>query len=161
MPSRHRRFARARGARIARRRAAGPSSRIAARPIVVDVLTLSGTGDAGTQINGALATAVTGVSAYAFVDDSIYAEVGTYRSLSPAMQIKFGEGAGNDIGKLDDSIDPLIESDYQTVTPVTKIKLLKNVFNDAKVICVNDGDEMIGVITKIDLIDYLATRRAA
>ena len=65
---------------------------------------VSGTGDAATQVNGALATGVTGVSGYAFVNDSIYAEVGTYRSLSPAMQIKFGEGAGNDIGKLDDSI---------------------------------------------------------
>ena len=65
---------------------------------------VSGTGDAATQINGALSTAVTGVSGYAFINDSIYAEVGTYRSLSPAMQIKFGEGVGNDIGKVDDSI---------------------------------------------------------
>ena len=64
-------------------------------------------------------------------------------------------------GKLDDVIDPLIEADYQTVTPATKIKLLKNVFNDAKVLCVKDGDEMVGVITKIDLIEYLASLRAA
>ncbi|HJZ83808.1 MAG TPA: pyridoxal-phosphate dependent enzyme [Polyangia bacterium] len=64
-------------------------------------------------------------------------------------------------GKLDDVIDPLIEADYQTVTPATKIKLLKNVFNDAKVICVKDGEELVSVITKIDLIDYLASRRAA
>ena len=65
---------------------------------------VSGTGDASTLINGGLATAVTGLSGYAFVDDSIYVEVGTYRALSPAMQIKFGEGAGNDIGRIDDSI---------------------------------------------------------
>jgi hypothetical protein len=65
---------------------------------------VSGTGDAATQINGGLSTAVTGVSGYAFINDSIYAEVGTYRALSPAMQIKLGEGAGNDIGKVDDSI---------------------------------------------------------
>ena len=64
-------------------------------------------------------------------------------------------------GKMDDVIDPLIEADYSTVTPVTKVKLLKNVFNDAKVVCVQDGEDLIGVITKIDLIDYLATRRAA
>jgi hypothetical protein len=63
---------------------------------------VSGTGDAATQLNGALATAVTGVSAYAFVDDSIYAEVGTYRALSDAMAIKFGEGGG--IGRVSDAI---------------------------------------------------------
>jgi len=60
-------------------------------------------------------------------------------------------------GKMDDAIDALIEADYQTVTPVTKVKLLKNVFNDAKVICVKDGEDLVGVITKIDLIDYLAS----
>ena len=60
-----------------------------------------GPGDAKTLLNGGLAGAVTGLSAYAFIDDSIYAEVGTYRALSPAMQIKFGLGAGNDIGRVD------------------------------------------------------------
>jgi hypothetical protein len=65
---------------------------------------VSGTGDAATLLNGGVSTAVTGFSGYAFIDDSIYAEIGTYRALSPAMQIKFGEGAGNDIGRVDDSI---------------------------------------------------------
>src|SRR6267143_5099160 len=51
---------------------------------------VSGTGDFATLLNGGVSTAVTGLSAYAFIDDSIYAEVGTYRALSPAMQIKFG-----------------------------------------------------------------------
>jgi len=62
---------------------------------------VSGTGDASTLLNGGLSQAVTGLSAYAFIDDSIYAEFGTYRALSPAMQIKFGLGAGNDIGRID------------------------------------------------------------
>jgi hypothetical protein len=65
---------------------------------------VAGTGDFGTLLNGGLSQAVTGLSAYAFIDDSIYAEIGTYRALSPAMQIKFGLGAGNDIGRVDDSI---------------------------------------------------------
>ena len=65
---------------------------------------VSGTGDFSTLLNGGVSTAVAGLSAYAFIDDSIYAEVGTYRALSPAMQIKFGLGAGNDIGRIDDSI---------------------------------------------------------
>ncbi len=65
---------------------------------------VSGTGDFSTLLNGGVSTAVAGLSAYAFINDSIYAEVGTYRALSPAMQIKFGLGAGNDIGRIDDSI---------------------------------------------------------
>jgi len=64
-----------------------------------------GMGDApGAQITGGLGPAVIGVSGYTFVDDSILAEIGTYRAWSPAMQIKFGLGAGNDIGRIDDSI---------------------------------------------------------
>jgi hypothetical protein len=63
-----------------------------------------GLGSAGTQISGGLGPAVIGASGYTFVDDSILAEVGTYRAWSPAMQIKLGLGAGNDIGRIDDSI---------------------------------------------------------
>ena len=78
---------------------------------------------------------------------------------------------------LDESIESIIEADYQTVTPQTKVRLLKTIFNDAKMVCVlssgavqsGDGtqssqattqsDRLLGVITKIDLIDYLASRR--
>jgi cystathionine beta-synthase len=62
-------------------------------------------------------------------------------------------------GQLDTLIDELIEADYATVTPQTKVKLLRNVFNDAKLLCVLDKDDIVGVITKIDLIEYLATRK--
>ena len=61
-------------------------------------------------------------------------------------------------GQLDHSIDELVEADYATVTPQTKVKLLRNIFNDAKAVFVLEGDTMLGVITKIDLIEYLATR---
>lgn len=85
-------------------------------------------------------------------------------------------------GSLDATIEPIIEADYQTVTPQTKVRLLKTIFNDAKMVCVlSTGsassygpsgehqpstktpaprDSLVGVITKIDLIDYLATRSA-
>ncbi len=63
-------------------------------------------------------------------------------------------------GTMDVAIDDLIEADYATVTPQTKIKLLKTIFNDAKLVCVLEKDDLIGVITKIDLIEYLASRRA-
>ena len=64
-------------------------------------------------------------------------------------------------GKLDDVIDPLVESDYATVTKDTRIVLLKNIFNEAKLVAVQDRDEVVGIITKIDLIEFLADRRAA
>lgn len=71
-------------------------------------------------------------------------------------------------GSPDAPIEPLIEADYATVTPQTKIRLLKTIFNDAKMVCVldrdlaegqGDPDVLVGVITKIDLIEYLATHR--
>lgn len=67
----------------------------------------------------------------------------------------------NNPGKLDAPIDSLIEADYATVTPQTKVKLLRNIFNEAKLVCVLDRDDLLGVVTKIDLIEYLATRTAA
>lgn len=62
-------------------------------------------------------------------------------------------------GNLDSAIDDLIESDYATVTPSTRIHLVRNIFNDATIIVVQDGDQVVDVITKIDLIEYLAERR--
>jgi cystathionine beta-synthase len=62
-------------------------------------------------------------------------------------------------GRMEGTIDDLVEADYATVTPQTKIKLLKNIFNDAKLVCVLERDDLVGVITKIDLIEYLASKR--
>jgi cystathionine beta-synthase len=79
---------------------------------------------------------------------------------------------------LDEPIAGIIEADYQTVTPLTKVRLLKTIFNEAKMVCVMSTgpqgaedlsasqktpmprDALLGVITKIDLIDYLATHSA-
>jgi cystathionine beta-synthase len=63
-------------------------------------------------------------------------------------------------GQMDATIDELVEADYATVTPETRIQLLKNIFNEAKLVCVLERDDLVGVITKIDLIDYLASKRA-
>ena len=59
---------------------------------------------------------------------------------------------------LDSTIEGLVESDYGTVTPSTKVELLKGVLADAKLAIVMEKDELIGVVTKIDLIDFLASR---
>jgi cystathionine beta-synthase len=59
-------------------------------------------------------------------------------------------------GALDTPLHEIMESDYATVTPVTRIALLKNIFSSAKAVLVVDRDRLLGVLTKIDLIDYLA-----
>jgi cystathionine beta-synthase len=53
------------------------------------------------------------------------------------------------------TIETIIESDYATVTPATKVELLKGVLGDAKLAVVMEGEVVVGVVTKIDLIDYL------
>lgn len=64
-------------------------------------------------------------------------------------------------GTLDSTIGDLVESDYATVTAATKVELLQNVMNDAKLVLVMEGEKLLGVITKIDLIDFLARKMAA
>jgi cystathionine beta-synthase len=59
---------------------------------------------------------------------------------------------------LDSPITEVLEDDYATVTPNTKIELLQGVLADAKVAIVEEGDEVVGIVTKIDLIDFLARR---
>jgi cystathionine beta-synthase len=61
-------------------------------------------------------------------------------------------------GTLDSPIAGLVESDYATVTPETKIELLQQVLSDAKMAIVAERDGVVGIITKIDLIDFLAKR---
>jgi cystathionine beta-synthase len=58
----------------------------------------------------------------------------------------------------DTTIAEMVESDYATVTQETKVELLKNVLNDAKVALVMEGPEIVGLITKIDMIDFLSQR---
>jgi cystathionine beta-synthase len=60
---------------------------------------------------------------------------------------------------LDTPLSELVESDYATVSPHTRIQLLKNIFNDAKAVLVVEDDKLLAVLTKIDLIDYLSQDR--
>jgi cystathionine beta-synthase len=57
---------------------------------------------------------------------------------------------------LESPIAEVVEDDYATVTPNTKIELLQGVLADAKVAIVEEGDAVVGIVTKIDLIDFLA-----
>ncbi len=58
------------------------------------------------------------------------------------------------------TIAALLESDYATVTPDTKIELLQGVLADARAAIVTERDSVVGIVTKIDLIEYLAKKSA-
>jgi len=58
------------------------------------------------------------------------------------------------------TIASLLESDYATVTPDTKIELLQGVLADARAAIVISGETVVGIVTKIDLIEYLAKKSA-
>ena len=58
------------------------------------------------------------------------------------------------------TIASLVESDYATVTPDTKIELLQGVLADARAAIVMDRDAVVGIVTKIDLIEYLSKKSA-
>jgi cystathionine beta-synthase len=55
-------------------------------------------------------------------------------------------------------IADLVESDYATVTPDTKLELLQGVLADARAAIVMERDDVVGIVTKIDLIEYLAKK---
>jgi cystathionine beta-synthase len=57
---------------------------------------------------------------------------------------------------LNSAIGDLAEGDYATVTLDTKVELLQAALADAKVAIVTDREEVRGIVTKIDLIDFLA-----
>jgi cystathionine beta-synthase len=59
---------------------------------------------------------------------------------------------------LDATIERILDSDYATVTPDTRIDLLKAVLSEAKVALVTDGPRLLGIVSKIDVIDYLSRR---
>ncbi|MBW2463480.1 MAG: pyridoxal-phosphate dependent enzyme [Deltaproteobacteria bacterium] len=59
---------------------------------------------------------------------------------------------------LNSTVEPLVESQYATCTPQTKLELVQTMLGDVKMSIVLDGDDVIGVITKIDLIDFLVRR---
>ena len=58
------------------------------------------------------------------------------------------------------TIAALVESDYATVTPDTKLELLQGVLADARAAIVMERDAVVGIVTKIDLIEYLSKKNA-
>ncbi len=63
-------------------------------------------------------------------------------------------------GHLDGTIEHLVESDYASVTPDTRVDLLQGVLADAKIALVTEERKLVGLVSKIDLIDYLSRKGA-
>lgn len=60
---------------------------------------------------------------------------------------------------LGSTIEPLAESDYATVSSNTSIEAVRNLLGQTRIAIVTDNDQVVGVITKIDMIDYLTRIR--
>ena len=60
--------------------------------------------------------------------------------------------------RLSEVVEPLVQPLQGTVGPETPIGRLREIFNDDNVAVVREGDRVTGILTKIDLIDFLGTR---
>jgi cystathionine beta-synthase len=60
--------------------------------------------------------------------------------------------------RLSEVVEPLVQPLQGLVTPETPVGKLRDIFNDDNVAVVKDGDKVIGIVTKIDLIDFLGER---
>lgn len=59
-------------------------------------------------------------------------------------------------GKGDDPVDGLIETHFAVVEPTNRVSLIGQFFRQNKVVLVLDGKKLVGIITKIDFIDYVS-----
>jgi len=58
----------------------------------------------------------------------------------------------------EDLIEGIAKGDFATVTPATRIALASELFSQGGILIVLDGERIVGVVTSIDVIDYLARR---
>ena len=61
---------------------------------------------------------------------------------------------------LEKPIGPLVEKDAASVAPDAPIAKLKEIFAKGKVACVVENGRVVGIVTKIDMIDFLARKVA-
>jgi cystathionine beta-synthase len=55
-----------------------------------------------------------------------------------------------------ETIEPLVRTDVATATPDTLLESLMTIFTTRRVVLIVEDEKLIGIITKIDLLDYLA-----
>ena len=58
-----------------------------------------------------------------------------------------------------DPVSDLVELSYSVVEPLTEISVLAEMFTRVKVALVLEGKDIVNIITRIDLIDYMARSR--
>jgi cystathionine beta-synthase len=63
--------------------------------------------------------------------------------------------------KLTDPIDPIVAPLQGVITPEISIAQLREVFAQDNVAVVKDGQDVVAILTKIDLIEHLAARMAS
>jgi cystathionine beta-synthase len=60
--------------------------------------------------------------------------------------------------RLSEVVEPLVQPLQGTVGPDTPVSKLREIFNDDNVAVVREGETVTGILTKIDLIDFLGQR---
>jgi cystathionine beta-synthase len=60
--------------------------------------------------------------------------------------------------RLTEVVEPLIQPLQGVVSPDTPVSRLRDIFNDDNVAVVRDGEAIVGIVTKIDLIEFLGQR---
>ncbi len=60
--------------------------------------------------------------------------------------------------RLSEVVEPLIQPLQGVVTPDTPVGRLRDIFNDDNVAVVKEGEKVTGIVTKIDLIEFLGHR---
>ena len=60
--------------------------------------------------------------------------------------------------RLSEVVEPLVQPLQGTVGPDTPVSRLRDIFGDDNVAVVREGDRVTGILTKIDLIDFLGAR---
>jgi cystathionine beta-synthase len=60
--------------------------------------------------------------------------------------------------RLSEAVEPLVQPLQGVVTASTPIGKLRDIFNDDNVAVVKEGDRVTGIVTKIDLIEFLGQR---
>ncbi|HEX9240854.1 MAG TPA: pyridoxal-phosphate dependent enzyme [Anaeromyxobacter sp.] len=60
--------------------------------------------------------------------------------------------------RLSEAVDPLVQPLQGVVGPDTPVGRLREIFNDDNVAVVKEGEKVTGILTKIDLIEFLGAR---
>ncbi|HLG20500.1 MAG TPA: pyridoxal-phosphate dependent enzyme [Bdellovibrionota bacterium] len=63
-----------------------------------------------------------------------------------------------DVEAADRAIDKYVDQDFKILDPTAGIGELGPAFREGKIVIVSDNGKVVGIVTKIDLVDYLSAR---